>query len=78
MNFYQRLRDLREDAELNQSEMAKLLGTSQQQLSRWEVGEQEPKITWYIKYAEYFNVSIDYLAGLIDTPEQLDRFLKKR
>ena len=73
LNFYQRLRDLREDAELNQSEMAKILGTSQQQLSRWEVGEQEPKISWYIKYAEYFNVSIDYLAGLIDFPEKLKR-----
>ena len=78
MNFYQRLKDLREDAELNQSEMAKILGTSQQQLSRWEIGEQEPKISWYIKYAKYFNVSIDYLAGVIDTPEQLNRFKERK
>lgn len=64
MNHYQRLKDIREDADITQEELAKIFGTSPQQISKWERGVQEAKISKYILYAEYFNVSLDYLAGL--------------
>ena len=71
MQFYQRLRDVREDADKNQSEIADLLGTTQQQYSRYEKGERQMPIEHYKTLAEFYNVSIDYLAGLIDTPRKL-------
>ena len=71
MEFYQRLRDMREDADKNQSEIANLLGTTQQQYSRWESGGWQMPIEHYKTLAEFYNVSIDYLAGLIETPRKL-------
>lgn len=71
MQFYQRLRDVREDADKNQSEIAALLATTQQQYSRWESGSRQMPIEHYKTLAEFYNVSIDYLAGLIETPRKL-------
>lgn len=71
MYIYQRLKDLREDNDKSQSEMAKVLETSQQQYSRWESGERELPMHQFIKLAKYYNVSLDYLAGLIDSPRKL-------
>lgn len=61
---YQRLTDLREDADLKQDTIAKLLGTSQTQYSRWERGEREIPFHHIITLAIYYKVSIDYIAGL--------------
>lgn len=61
---YQRLTDLREDADLKQDTVAKLLGTSQTQYSRWERGEREIPFHHVITLALYYKVSIDYIAGL--------------
>ena len=61
---YQRLVDLREDADLKQDTVAKLLGTSQTQYSRWERGEREIPFHQVITLALYYKVSIDYIAGL--------------
>lgn len=61
---YQRLADLREDADLKQDTVAKLLGTSQTQYSRWERGEREIPFHHVITLALYYKVSIDYIAGL--------------
>lgn len=61
---YQRLTDLREDADLKQNTVAKLLGTSQTQYSRWERGEREIPFHHVITLAIYYKVSIDYIAGL--------------
>lgn len=61
---YQRLADLREDADLKQDTVAKLLGTSQTQYSRWERGEREIPFHHIITLAIYYKVSIDYIAGL--------------
>lgn len=61
---YQRLTDLREDADLKQSVVAKLLGTSQTQYSRWERGEREIPFRHVITLALYYKCSIDYIAGL--------------
>lgn len=61
---YQRIVDLREDADLKQIIIAKLLGTSQTQYSRWERGEREIPFHHVITLARFYKVSIDYLAGL--------------
>lgn len=61
---YQRLADLREDADLKQDTVAKLLGTSQTQYSQWERGEREIPFHHIITLAIYYKVSIDYIAGL--------------
>lgn len=71
MKYYERLKDVREDRDLKQTDIAKLLQTTQQQISRWETGEQMMGIDKYIKLAVYYNVSVDYLLGLIDTPRKL-------
>ncbi len=61
---YQRIADLREDADLKQETVAGLLGTSQTQYSRWERGEREIPFRHVITLAKYYNVSLDYIAGL--------------
>ena len=69
--FYQRLRDMREDHDKTQAQIAEILGTSQQQYQRWESGAWQMPIEHYKTLAEYYNVSIDFLAGLISTPRNL-------
>lgn len=64
MRIYQRVRDLREDKDLNQGAIAKYLGTSQKQYSRWETGEFEIPFHIVIELAKFYRVSIDYIAGL--------------
>jgi len=71
MQFYQRLRDVREDSDKTQTGIAALLGTSQQQYARWESGGWQMPIEHYKTLARYYNVSIDFLAGLVDTPKKL-------
>ena len=77
MNYYQRIRDLREDNDLNQSAVADILGMTQSDYSKYELGKHMMGIDKYIILAKFYNVSLDYLAGLISTPERLDRFDKK-
>lgn len=74
MNYYQRLKDIREDREINQETIAKVLKTTRQQVSKYETGKQMMGIDKYIKLAKYYDISIDYLAGIIDSPEKLKRF----
>ena len=71
MNYYARLRDLREDKELTQADIAKLLETTRQQVGKWETGTQMMGVDKYIKLAKFYNVSVDYLLGLTDTPRKL-------
>ncbi|MBQ9773727.1 MAG: helix-turn-helix transcriptional regulator [Clostridia bacterium] len=71
MNFYQRLRDVREDADKTQEEIAAVLYIQQTQYSRYERGVQKMGIDKYIILAQYYNVSLDYLTGLIDQPRKL-------
>ena len=66
-----RIKDLREDHDLDQKEICKILGISQQYYSRYERLEIEMPIRHYITLAKYYNVSIDYLAGIIDEPKPL-------
>jgi len=71
MFFYQRLRDLREDNDLTQKDVAEILGTAREQYNKYELGKQEIPFHHVIALAKYYNVTLDYLAGLIDTPKKL-------
>ncbi len=61
---YQRIRDLREDADLKQEAIAYLLEISRQQYQLYESGKRQIPFDKVIRLAEYYNVSIDYIAGL--------------
>ena len=63
---YQRLRDLREDADLNQKDVADLLHVSQATYSRYESGFLDVPSAVLIKLADYYKVSVDYLLGRTD------------
>lgn len=60
---FQRLRDLREDADKNQSEIAKILGIDQRTYSNYETGKREIPVRHLIALADYYNVAIDYIVG---------------
>ena len=62
MYIYPRIRDLREDKDLSQGDLAKIIGTSQTQYSRWERGQREMPLHIAIKLANFYGVSLDYLT----------------
>ena len=64
MKYIKKIRDLREDNDLTQAQVAKLLGTSQTMYSRYERGANELPIHHLIKLCEIYDVSADYLLGL--------------
>ena len=72
-----RLKDMREDHDYDQKKIANELGISQQYYSRYELGQVELPIRHYIKLAKLYNVSIDYLVGIIDEPKALNLTTKK-
>lgn len=61
--MYPRLRDLREDRDLSQSALAKIIGMSQTGYSKYETGENDIPTGILIKLARFYDVSIDYLLG---------------
>ncbi|MBR4058101.1 MAG: helix-turn-helix transcriptional regulator [Oscillospiraceae bacterium] len=61
--MYPRIRDLREDRDLNQTQVASMLGMSQTGYSKYETGENDIPTTILIKLARFYNTSIDYLLG---------------
>ncbi|QAT50338.1 XRE family transcriptional regulator [Caproiciproducens sp. NJN-50] len=62
--MYQRLRDLREDADLNQIQLARLLEMSQTGYSKYETGENDIPTQVLIKLARLYKTSVDYILGL--------------
>ena len=72
MKYSERLKSLREDSDLTQSDIAKVLNTTYQYYSTYEAGKREMPFSRAIELARYYNVSLDYLAGLIDTPRKLN------
>ena len=62
--MYRRIRDLREDKDLSQSDIAKLLHISQPTYSRYESGALDIPSQVLISLARFYNVSVDYLLGL--------------
>ena len=70
MYRYQRLRDLREDADLRQKDLAEVLSVSIQQYSLYERGDREIPFHHAITLAKFYNVSIDYIAGLTNNKKR--------
>ena len=66
--MYQRIRDLREDHDLTQREMAQILHCSQQVYSNYELGQRDIPTAVLITLAKYYKTTTDYLLGLSDTP----------
>ena len=71
MYLYQRLKDLREDMDKKQEDIACALNITRQQYQLYESGKREMPMHHFIALAKYYNVSLDYLAGLVDTPKKL-------
>lgn len=61
--MYERIRDLREDRDMNQTQIAKMLGMSQTGYSKYETGENDLPTAILIKLARFYNTSIDYILG---------------
>lgn len=70
MDYTRRLRDLREDYDKTQQDIAEVLGTSQTMYARYERGANELPLRQLVKLAEYYHVSTDYLLGLSDAPQK--------
>lgn len=68
--YVERIRDLREDNDLKQKNIAELLGTTQQVYSRYEKGANEIPLHHLITLARFYNVSLDYIAGETDKKER--------
>ena len=71
--MYKRIRDLREDADLNQAKVAQYLGMSQTGYSKYETGENDIPPAILIKLARFYNTSIDYLLGETDIKERYSK-----
>ena len=64
--MYRRIRDLREDRDLTQTQVAKMLGMSQTGYSKYETGENDIPTPILIKLARFYDTSIDYLLSQTD------------
>ena len=64
--MYSRIRELREDRDLTQKEIALVLGMSQTGYSKYEIGENDIPTQILIKLADYYGTSVDYLLGRTD------------
>lgn len=69
MEYIKRIRDLREDSDKTQKEIADVLGTSQTMYARYERGANELPIRHLMKLADYYNVSTDFILGRTDEPK---------
>lgn len=69
-NIPDRLKQLRETANLTQSDMAEILGVKLQSYQRFEYGSRRPSLDVLIALADYFQVSLDYLVGISDNPKR--------
>ncbi|MGN0443962.1 MAG: helix-turn-helix domain-containing protein [Acutalibacteraceae bacterium] len=67
--MYNRIRNLREDRDLNQTKVAKFLGMSQTGYSKYETGENDIPTGILIKLADFYGVSVDYLLNRTDNPK---------
>ncbi|MGN0106115.1 MAG: helix-turn-helix domain-containing protein [Hominilimicola sp.] len=66
--MYKRIRDLREDRDLNQTQVADILNMSQTGYSKYETGENDIPTAVLITLAKFYNVSTDYILELSDDP----------
>lgn len=71
MQYYPRLRDLREDMDYTQDQLVKILNMHKTTYTNYEQGKREPPFELIIKLAKLYNVSIDYIAGITDEPKPI-------
>lgn len=71
LNYIQRIRDLREDADCTQTQIAEYLGTSQTMYARYERGANEMPIRHLIALCQYYQVSADYILGFTNIKKPL-------
>ena len=71
MIFNQRAKNLREDLDLTQDEVAQLLNVSRATVNRYENDRYDMKLTYAIELAKVYNVSLDYIAGLTNERKPL-------
>ena len=67
---YQKIRDLREDHDLKQRELAEYLNCSQRVYSNYELGQRDIPTEVLIKLSAFYSVSVDYLLGLTNNPKR--------
>ena len=75
-SFCERLRELREDRDMKQSDVAALLGTSQQYYSKYETGKYEMPVHYVVVLADFYGVSVDYLLGRTACRIRLEEYRK--
>ena len=68
--MFKRIRDLREDHDFTQKQLAKKLNCSQQVYSNYELGQRDIPTDILIKLSKIYNVSVDYILGLSDSPKR--------
>ncbi len=73
MDYRTRIRNIREDHDLTQSEIGKLLQKSQQGYNHIETGRAELKIEDLVILCRFYNISADYMIGLSDTPSPIKK-----
>ena len=78
LSYYKRIRDLREDSDKNQSYIAEELSMQLTQYGRYERGERELPLNIAVQLAKYYNVSIDYIAGISSGKQGGDTSLSPR
>ena len=71
-----RIRDIREDRDLTQAQIASVIGTTQQQYSKIETGRADISGEKLKRLAKFYNLSADYILGLVKDPVPLDSKLK--
>lgn len=71
--YFQRLRDLREDKDMNQTQVAEILNTKQTVYSRYERGFQTIPLEHLITLADFYGVSIDYITGRTNVKEVIQK-----
>lgn len=68
--MFKRIRDLREDHDFTQKQLAKKLNCSQQVYSNYELGQRDIPTDILIKLSKIYNVSVDYILGLSNSPDR--------
>lgn len=71
--YTKRIRDLREDKDLNQTDIAKVLHTNQRVYSNYEIGKRALPIDHLITLCKFYNVSADYILGFTKEPKPLPK-----
>lgn len=71
MQYYKRIKEIREDRDIKQKEIAEILQTDQSYYSKYERGLHPMTADQIIILCKYYNLSADYLLGIIDEPRQI-------